>query len=156
MIAKLSIPLFFNPKKVREVYRVPYQQRAVEAEAWAKEHNIQPAAKDKKRVGLLSIDVQNTFCIPDFELFVNGAVEDNIRLCEFIYRNSGSITEIIPTMDSHTAMQIFHPIFWINKAGEHPTPATIISYEDVRQEKWRVNLELANSLTKGDCDRLKQ
>ncbi len=156
MIAKLSIPLFFNSKKVREVYRVPYQQRAVEAEAWAKEHNIQPAAKDKKRVGLLSIDVQNTFCIPDFELFVNGAVEDNIRLCEFIYRNLGSITEIIPTMDSHTAMQIFHPIFWINKAGEHPAPATTIGYTDVKEEKWLVNLELADSLTQGDSDRLKK
>lgn len=41
---------------------------------------------------LLLIDVQNTFCIPSFELFVGGqsgtgAVEDNRRLCEFIYRN---------------------------------------------------------------------
>ena len=37
-------------------------------------------------------DVQNTFCLPDFELFVSGrsgtgAVDDNRRLCEFIYRH---------------------------------------------------------------------
>ena len=156
MFTKLLIPDFFNPDKVKEVYRVPYQQRAAEAETWAKNNNIQPASKDNKRVGLLLIDVQNTFCIPDFELFVNGAVEDNIRLCEFIYRNLGTITKIIPTMDSHTAMQIFHPIFWVNKAGEHPAPATMISYADVKEGKWLVNLELANSLIQGNCDRLEQ
>ena len=83
------------------------------------------------------IDVQNTFCIPGFELFVggqsgNGAVEDNKRLCEFIYRNLGSISAIAPTLDTHTAMQIFHPIFWINAAGIHPTPAaTNITPKDI-------------------------
>ena len=150
------VPNFFEPDKVKEVYRVPYQKRSFEAEAWAKEHNIKPAFQDTKKVGLLLIDVQNTFCIPDFELFVNGAVEDNVRLCKFIYHNLEYITEIIPTMDSHTAMQIFHPIFWLNEAGEHPTPASIISYEDVRQEIWKVNLDLADSLTNGDRHKLEQ
>ena len=150
------IPNFFEPDKVKEIYRVPYQKRSLEAEAWAIEHNIKPASQDTKKVGLLLIDVQNTFCIPDFELFVNGAVEDNVRLCRFIYRNLEFITEIIPTMDSHTAMQIFHPIFWLNEAGEHPTPASIISYEDVRQGIWKVNLNLADSLTNGDRDELKK
>jgi len=153
---ELSIPNFVNLDKVKEVYRVPYQQRAAEAENWAKKHKLKSAATDKNRVGLLLIDVQNTFCIPDFELFVNGAVEDNGRLCEFIYRNLGLITEVIPTMDSHTAMQIFHPIFWLNQAGEHPAPATMISYEDVQQGIWRVNLNIAYSLTKGDRDRLEK
>ncbi|MEM8831196.1 MAG: isochorismatase [Cyanobacteria bacterium P01_G01_bin.19] len=149
-------PNFFNPDKVGEVYRVPYLNRAAEAETWAKEHHIKSAAQDSQKVGLLLIDVQNTFCIPDFELFVNGAVEDNVRLCKFIYRNLRSITEIIPTMDSHTAMQIFHPIFWINAVGEHPIPGTIISYEEVQQGKWKVNLELANSLTDGNINKLEQ
>ena len=156
MNTKIFIPDFYNPNSAKEVYRVPYQKRSQEAEDWAKQHNIHPAAKDEKRVGLLLIDVQNTFCIPDFELFVNGAVEDNIRLCEFIYRNLGTITEIIPTMDSHTAMQIFHPIFWIDKKGEHPTPATMISYQEVQQGIWQVNLELADSLTSGNYKRLEQ
>ena len=152
----LSVPLFFDSNKVKEVYRVPYQQRATEAELWAQEYNIMPAATDKKRVSLLLIDVQNTFCIPDFELFVNGAVEDNIRLCEFIYRNLGSLTEIIPTMDSHTAMQIFHPIFWMNKTGEHPTPGTMIGYQEVEHGIWQVNSELAHSLTDGDANKLEK
>ena len=63
------------------------------------------------------IDVQNTFCIPDFELYVGGrsgrgAVEDNTRLCEFIYRNLGNITHITATMDTHMTMQVFHAIFF--------------------------------------------
>ena len=95
-----------------------------------------PAAADEKRVCLLAIDVQNTFCLPDFELFVGGrsgrgAVEDNARLCAFIYRNLASITEIHPTLDTHTVMQIFHPVFLVNADGEHPQPMTPVSVEDV-------------------------
>ena len=147
----MSIPSFFNGDRVNQVYRVPYQQRAAEAAAWAKKYHLQPAAKDKKKVGLLLIDVQNTFCLPDFELFVGGrsrmgAVEDNIRLCEFIYRHLGSITEIIPTMDSHTAIQIFHPIFWVNDLGEHPAPATTITLEALQQGVWQVNPQIVASL----------
>ena len=155
------IPDFFQSDRVKEFYRVPYQTRAAEAEAWAKKYQIEPAAADDKRVGLLLIDVQNTFCLPEFELFVSGqsgmgAVEDNIRLCQFIYRHLGSITEIIPTMDSHTAMQIFHPIFWTNDAGQHPEPATMISLEDVEGGKWKVNSDLAHSLTQGDFNKLER
>ena len=149
---QIPVPDFFNSDRVQEVYRVPYQQRAIAAESWAQEHNLQPALSDRTKVGLLLIDVQNTFCIPEFELFVGGssgmgAVEDNNRLCQFIYRNLGAITEIIPTMDSHTAMQIFHPIFWLDKAGQHPAPATMISLEEVRQGKWKVNSSLASGLS---------
>lgn len=157
---QLPLPPHFDAAKVGEVWRVPYQARAVEANDWAKQHNIQPDAEDKTRICLLLIDVQNTFCIPEFELFVGGksgmgAVEDNIRLCEFIYRNLGTISAIAPTMDTHTAIQIFHPIFWINEAGEHPTPAaTTITPEDIEQGKWKVNPGIADSLTNGDYARL--
>ncbi len=148
----LSIPPHFNRDKVGEVWRVPYQQRALEAQAWAKQHDIKPASEDKTRICLLLIDVQNTFCIPNFELFVGGksgtgAVNDNQRLCEFIYRNLGVITTIAPTMDTHTAMQIFHPIFWVNAADEHPTPAaTSITPADIDQGIWKVNPAVAFSL----------
>ncbi|WP_421657307.1 isochorismatase [Leptothermofonsia sp. ETS-13] len=159
---RLPIPSHFDPARVGEVWRVPYQQRAAEAEAWAAQYHIPPAAEDRERICLLAIDVQNTFCIPDFELFVGGrsgmgAVEDNVRLCEFIYRNLGEITEIIPTMDTHTAMQIFHPIFWVNEAGDHPTPAaTMITLEDVQQGVWKVNPNIAYSLTQGNYSALER
>lgn len=159
---QLPIPPHFNPQKVGEVWRVPYQERAAAAEAWAKQHDIQPASGDKTRVALLLIDVQNTFCIPGFELFVGGksgtaAVEDNQRLSEFIYRNLGLITTIIPTLDTHTATQIFHPIFWVNAQGEHPTPAaTSITPADIEQGIWKVNPAVANSITNGDDELLEK
>ncbi|HBL10913.1 MAG TPA: isochorismatase [Cyanobacteria bacterium UBA11162] len=157
---QLPIPSYFNPSKVAEVWRVLYQERATEAKEWAKRHEIQPAFQDKTRICLMIIDVQNTFCLPQFELFVGGrsgkgAIDDNVRLCEFIYRNLGVISAIAPTLDTHTAMQIFHPIFWINDAGEHPTPAaTIITLDDVKKGIWKVNPAIAYSIANGDYSTL--
>ncbi len=147
----LSIPSFFEPQRVGEVWRVPYQERASQAKVWAKQQAITPAAQDSTQICLLIIDAQNTFCIPGFELFVGGrsqrgAVEDNMRLCEFIYRNLGRITTIIPTLDTHTAMQIFHPIFWVNDQGDNPPPMTMIALADVQLGQWRVNPAIAHSL----------
>ena len=158
MIAKslLPIPEYFDSTKVSEVWRVLYQKRADQAKEWAIKHSILPAARDKNRICLLIIDAQNTFCIPEFELFVggrsgSGAVDDNVRLCEFIYRNLDRITTIAPTMDTHTAMQIFHPIFWIDEAGKHPQPAaTSINLEDVEKGIWKVNPAVAYSIAGGN------
>ncbi len=148
---ELPIPPHFDPDKVGEVWKVPYQERAEEAKEWAKQHNIQPAANDRFRICLVAVDVQNTFCIPGFELFVGGrsgtgAVDDNRRLCEFIYRNLDVITQICPTMDTHQAMQIFHSVFWVNDKGEHPAPFTLISEEDVERGRWKFNSVLSSSL----------
>ncbi|MFB2836910.1 isochorismatase [Floridanema evergladense] len=158
---ELPIPAHFDASKVGEVWRVPYQERAAAARSWAKQHNITPAFTDKKRICLLIIDSQNTFCIPEFELFVagrsgKGAVEDNIRLCEFIYRNLGVISTIAPTMDTHTAMQIFHAVFWVNAAGEHPTPATIITLDDLKNGVWQVNPAVAYNIANNDYEKLQQ
>ncbi len=141
---ELPIPDHFKPTKVGKVWRVPYQKIAIRAEKWAEKYNIKPANEDQIRVCLILIDVQNTFCMPDFELFVggqsgNGAVEDNIRLCKFIYRNLGIITQIVATMDTHLAVQIFHPIFLVDGSGKHPDPATLISLDEIEKGFWKVN-----------------
>lgn len=164
---QLPVPDFFLPQKVGEVWRVPYQQRSLQANTWIRQHRLRPASEDNVRVCLLAIDVQNTFCIPDFELFVAGrsgmgAVEDNIRLCQFIYRHLEQITEIALTMDTHRAVQIFHPVFWVNAAGEHPAAMTMISLEDVERGVWQANPAVAPSIaphirsypSQGSIDRL--
>jgi len=148
---ELPIPEHFNPEKVGEVWKVDYQDRATDAEKWARQHNVQLASADTFRISLLLVDIQNTFCIPGFELFVGGtsgtgAVDDNRRLCEFIYRNLHQITEICPTMDTHKAVQIFHSIFLVNEKGEHPAPFTLVSPKDVAEGVWRFNSDLAASL----------
>lgn len=145
------IPAHFDPNKVAEVWKVPYQQRAQEAQEWAERHDIQPASADTFKISLLCIDVQNTFCHPDFELFVGGqsgtgAVDDNRRLAKFIYRNLGRISEISATMDTHQAVQIFHAIYLVNENGEHPQPHTTISLEDVQEGRWKFNPLLAENL----------
>ncbi len=150
----VPIPDHFDDSTVNEVWRIPYQTRLNEARDWARVHSIAPASEDEIRTCLLLIDVQNTFCIPDFELFVggrsgNGAVEDNIRLCRFIYQNIPHITKIACTLDTHTAMQIFHEIFWIDDNGEHPIPLqTLITQEDINTKKWSVNPSIAGNLNR--------
>jgi nicotinamidase-related amidase len=155
----LPIPSFFDRDRVQDVWRVSYQERAAEAKVWAKQYGIQSAATDQTRICLLLIDVQNTFCIPGFELFVGGqsglgAIADNILLCEFIYRNLGVITEIAVTLDTHTATQIFHAVFWVNAAGEHPMPMTTIHLVDVEQGVWQVNPAIAPKVADGNHEKL--
>jgi nicotinamidase-related amidase len=147
----LPIPPHYDPAQVGEIWQVPYQERAAEARRWAEDKQVQRAAGDQFKTALIAIDVQNTFCIPGFELFVGGrsgigAVEDNRRLCEFIYRNLGEISQITATLDTHTAMQIFHPVFLVNDQGEHPAPLTLISYDDLVQGRWKFNPAIASSL----------
>lgn len=83
------------------------------------------------------IDPQNDFCNPKGSLFVAGADQDMIRLAAFITKNKSRITEIHCTLDSHQVIHIAHPIFWVNSKGEHPTPFTLITDDDVRNGKWR-------------------
>jgi nicotinamidase-related amidase len=148
---ELPIPPHFDADRVGEVWKVPYEERAREAARWARQHRISPAASDRLKICLVAVDVQNTFCIPGFELYVGGrsgtgAVDDNRRLCEFIYRNLGMVTQICPTMDTHQAMQIFHALYLVNDRREHPPPFTIISEEEVRKGVWKFNPAAAPSL----------
>jgi nicotinamidase-related amidase len=147
----VPVPAHFDPARVGEVWRVPYEERAAEAPAWADRHGVSPASDDSLRICLLAVDVQNTFCVPDFELFVagrsgTGAVDDNRRLCEFVYRNLGTITQIFPSLDTHDAMQVFHAIWLIDEHGHHPAPYTLVSAEEVASGRWRVNEAVADAL----------
>ena len=128
-----------------------YDDRAQDAEAWAEEHDLGPAREDTRKVCLVAVDVQNTFCIPAFELFVagrsgTGAIDDNRRLCEFIYRNLDAITQIVPTLDTHQAMQIFHPLWLVDEDGNHPEPYTLVSADDVAAGLWQVDPAVAETL----------
>lgn len=147
---ELPIPPHFDPNKTGEVWKAPYQERAEEARKWAKQYSVRPAAEDRFKICLVAVDVQNTFCIPGFELYVagrsgTGAIDDNRRLCEFIYRNLDVISQICPTMDTHQVMQIFHSIYLVNDKGEHPAPFTMVSVEDIEKGVWKFNPALSHS-----------
>lgn len=137
---QLPIPAHFDPSRADKVWQVNYHDLAAQGDQWRRQHGLRPSATDNPKVGLLVIDNQNTFCLPGFELVVGGAVQDAVRLCEFIYRNMGVITQIFPTMDTHYTHQIFHPSFWVDQNGNHPPAAvTLITSDDVRSGKWSVN-----------------
>jgi nicotinamidase-related amidase len=148
---ELPVPPHFDPSSVDEVWRVAYEERAREARSWAGEHELTPVAEDAFRLGLLVVDVQNTFCLPDFELFVagrsgRGAVDDTRRLVEFVYRNLATISQILPSLDTHQAMQVFHAIWLVDDHGNHPPPYTLVSVEDVESGRFRVNPAVAEAL----------
>ena len=151
MSADLPLPAHVDLGRVGELWRVDYESRFREAVAWAAEHDLSAAAGDKARVCLLAVDVQNTFCTPGFELFVRGrsgagALEDSRRLCAFVYRNLGAITQTIVTMDTHQAFQIFHAPFLVDGDGRHPDPYTLVTPDDVHSGRWRVDPEAAEAM----------
>jgi nicotinamidase-related amidase len=141
----LPLPPHYDPDRTGEIWRVEYQERAADAQAWAEEHGLRPALENGFRICLVVVDVQNTFCIPGFELYVQGAERDSDRLCRFLYRNLGAITAIIPTLDTHRAMQIFHASWLVDDEGRHPEPYSLVTPEDVESGRWRVNPAAAES-----------
>jgi nicotinamidase-related amidase len=146
-----QVPDFFDPEKLNQVYRVPYQERAEQAREYARIHNLIPAAEVDWKVELVLIDVQNTFCIPGFELFVagpsgTGAVDDNQRLVSWIYKNLDQISGITFTMDTHNSLQIFHPLFLVDQEGNHPAPGSQISLDEIQAGVWVVNPAASDSL----------
>ncbi len=151
MGSELPLPDHHDDERVAEVWRVDYQARFREARGWAEAHGLRPAARDEKRICLLAVDLQNTFCTPGFELFVagrsgTGAVDDSRRLCAFLYRNLSAITEIAVTLDTHQAFQIFHASFLVDPDGRHPDPYTLVTTDDVASGRWSVDPAAAEAL----------
>jgi nicotinamidase-related amidase len=147
----LPLPPHWEPERVGEVWRVDYAARFADAERWREQHGVAPAAEDRFRIALVAVDVQNTFCTPGFELFVagrsgTGALDDSRRLCEFVYRNLGSLTQIVPTLDTHQALQIFHAIMLVDADGRHPEALTLVSAADVQAGRWRISSQAAAGL----------
>jgi nicotinamidase-related amidase len=159
------IPSFFDTTKADQVFPVPYLQREQDAIAYRKANGIKHKSADTVKVCLLQIDNQITFCLPPpyGQLFVGGrsgrgAIDDSVRLCKFIYKYLGTITKIVPTLDTHMANQIFHPIFWVDENGNHPNGAfaPFISLDDVKTGKWKVNPAMADEIAGGNYTWLQQ
>jgi len=150
-VAVLPLPPHWNPERVGEVWRVDYAARFGDAERWRAQHSLQPAADDRFRIALVVVDMQNTFCSPGFELFVagrsgTGALDDARRLSEFVYRNLDTVTQVVATLDTHQALQIFHRIMLVDEQGNHPEPFTLVTAADVETGRWRINPTAADGL----------
>ena len=94
-------------------------------------------AKTTPRVKFLIIDPQNSFCHPtEGELYVPGAENDMERLARLIDRLLPDIDDMYVTLDTHHELDVAHPIFWVDANGEHPSPFTCISKQDVMNGVW--------------------
>lgn len=102
----------------------------------AEKEDMQPSVNDIEKTLLIIIDAQNDFH-EGGTLAVNGAREDTKRTIEFIYKWAHKISSIMLSLDTHTVAQIFHRIFWIDKDGNHPSPYTAITKEDIVSGKYK-------------------
>jgi nicotinamidase-related amidase len=152
----LPVPAFYDPAHAREWAYAPDQQALfAAAEAWRREHGIPPAARDRKRVQLLLIDLQKDFCFPRGSLYVggrsgSGAMDDSDRIARFLYRNLEAVTDVTCTLDTHFPFQIFSPSFWLDENGEPPAPHQEITVEMIRTGTVRPNPDIAWWLCDGD------
>ena len=133
MLTVTDFPEFYDPDRIGTLFYPDLASIAAQAE----QAGLTPADEDRMRVLLLIIDMQVDFCHENGTLFVPGAPGDIQRLIEFIYRNAGRITHITCSLDSHYPFQIFHPAWWVDRKGKHPSPFTIISSGDVEDGTWR-------------------
>lgn len=114
------------------------------ARAWAVQHKIAPRRKDKHPVGMTIIDMQRTFCQKTGELTLEPAsIADSRRICEFTYRNTRILSNLMPTLDTHFLCQIFHPAFILKEDGSFVDDITVVLPEDLKSGKYRVNPEMA-------------
>lgn len=158
---ELPVPDFYRSENAARWEYHPDQERLFEdAVAWRERHGLTPAADDDVRVHLLLIDLQKDFCFEEGSLYVGGrggrgAIEDNDRIAQFIYRSLGVLSQITCTMDTHHPHQIFSPSFWLTEAGTPPAPHCEVTAEDVRSGRLRPDPALADALTGGDYERLR-
>lgn len=123
----------FDPTDVGKIYSV----RTPEFRAEGIKAKLDPASLDSTRIMLLIVDMQIDFVYPDGSLSVAGAIGDTTRLIEWIYKNTGKITAISASLDSHIPIQIFSPAWWKNpNSGKEPDPFTLITLEDIRKGLW--------------------
>jgi len=142
---QLPMPLFYNPKTARDWAYSPNQMKLFESSAgWKREHNVKPAATDKFNLHVLLIDVQKDFCFKEGSLYVggrsgDGALDDNQRTAEWIYRNLHRITKMSCTMDTHFAYQIFFPSFFLDQDDKPLSAFRTVVADEIRSGKVKVN-----------------
>lgn len=156
MASELPVPSFYDPAQAASyAYRPDAAALLPAATDWRREHGLQPAAADSRRVHLLLIDAQKDFCFPEGSLYVGGrsgtgALEDNDRLARFVYRNLERISEITCTLDTHEPFQIFSSSFWVDEGGRPLSPHRTITAGDVRAGRARPNPQVASFVCGGD------
>jgi nicotinamidase-related amidase len=152
----LPVPPHFDSRNAaRWDYSPNVGRLAMLADEWRETHQIPSGASGGTKVELLIVDAQKDFCFPEGTLYVGGrsgrgAIDDSVRLAEFIYRNLDRISGITTTMDSHLPYQIFFTSFWLDADGGRFPEYTVVSTDMVASGMARPNPALADWLAEGD------
>ncbi|WP_028451519.1 hypothetical protein [Chitinilyticum aquatile] len=89
------------------------------------------------RTQLLLIDPQYDFCdMPGAALPVAGANADLQRAAQLIARLGDRLGAIHVTLDTHQPLDIAHPVWWRDAAGNPPAPFTVITANEVHAGIW--------------------
>jgi nicotinamidase-related amidase len=153
---ELPLPDHFDPARAEDFGYDPEPSQVLEAAGkWARRHRIRAAADDGERTLLLLVDLQKDFCFPEGALYVagrsgRGALDDNLRVATFLYRNLGRITATLSTLDSHLPHHVFSPAFWIDGDGRTLEPHREVSADDLRSGRARPRPDLAAWVAGGD------
>ncbi|MDD5656107.1 MAG: nicotinamidase [Elusimicrobia bacterium] len=129
----MAAPPFHDPRRLGTIFLPD----AAAIAAAAAEAGLPPAARDRRTLHPVIVDMQVDFCHPNGALFVPGALADLSRIIEFIYAQAGRITRITASLDAHLPHQIFTPSWWLDAGGRPPAPFTIITAREARAGRWR-------------------
>ena len=157
-----GVPKFYRSGNAADFdYRAKPDALLAEAVDWRALQSIKPSGNDTYRTHLLVIDAQKDFCFPEGSLFVGGrsgtgAIDDNDRIAQFIYRNLGVITELTCTLDTHFPYQIFFPAFWLDENGNPPPAHSMITTAEVAAGSFRPNPAVAWWLCNGNVGWLQE
>ncbi len=134
----MRIPEFFDPANARVFSYAPdYEVLRKEASRVAGTSSAGSFQRAHPRILFLGVDCQKDFCFPEGRLYVGGrsgtgAMDDMVRIAEFLYSNADTISKTIMTMDTHELFQIFHPAFWIDReTNTFVKPYTEITADDI-------------------------
>ncbi len=137
MSGQYILPPFYKMENAFNVHYEPDPRSVFLAAQDAKQtHAWSDSAEDEQKICLIIIDGQRDFCFPSGSLYVaghsgKGAMEDNDRLARFIYRETASLSKILPTFDSHRPFQIFFSSFWQDRHGQAVPPHSVITAAEI-------------------------
>ncbi|MFA6228269.1 MAG: isochorismatase [Patescibacteria group bacterium] len=137
---QLPLPSHYAPdQNFDENYYPNTAQLLQQAEEWRKKHDVKPAAGDKRRLTVLSIDCQNDFtwlsgALPVLGRSGKGSMEAQQRGVEWGYRYLHMITSWKNSMDFHPLFQMSSVTGHVRKDdGSHPVANVPITLDEYRQ-----------------------
>jgi nicotinamidase/pyrazinamidase len=146
------LPAFYKPSLVGKSYNA----RTAEVMTAGANAGWSAASRDGKKVALLVVDGQVSFCHEDGELAVPGALDDARRLIDLIFRQGHAISSISLTVDTHFPYMIFFSSWWragknftdpatgvSYKRNDQPVPFTVISEDSIRRGLWQAAFDPA-------------